>query len=90
MNLALMEMRLLTARMMLNLDIMFVPGETGKKILEENKDYFTLDMAGALGLNFRRKKRLSCCWELGLGSKRKVEVGEGMGVFCSSESDEDS
>lgn len=40
-----MEMRSLTAKLVLMFDMAFAPGETGRRVLERSKDHFTMGMA---------------------------------------------
>lgn len=44
-QLALLELRTLTARILLEFDVQFAPGEDGTKLLNESKDHFTVTMA---------------------------------------------
>jgi cytochrome P450 len=44
-QLALMELRNVTARIVSHFDIAFAPGEDGKNLLEKTKDVFTLEVA---------------------------------------------
>jgi cytochrome P450 len=41
-NLAMMELRMVLARVALNFDMQFAEGEDGRKVAEESKDTFTL------------------------------------------------
>lgn len=50
-NLALMELRTVTAQLMTKFDFSFAPGEDGSKLLNECEDYFTLGLAD-LNLQF--------------------------------------
>lgn len=43
-QLAYMQIRTLTARILLEFDVRFAPGEDGKRILTETKDHFTVDV----------------------------------------------
>jgi cytochrome P450 len=45
-GLAYMQLRTLTARILLEFDVKFAPGEDGKRILTETKDHFTVDVGG--------------------------------------------
>ena len=45
-NLAYMQIRTLTARILLEFDIQFAPGEDGKRILTKTKDHFTMNVGG--------------------------------------------
>ncbi|CZR64603.1 related to pisatin demethylase cytochrome P450 [Phialocephala subalpina] len=47
-QLALMELRIVTARLVTGFDIAFAPGETGKGLLEETKDVFTMEVASLM------------------------------------------
>lgn len=44
-QLALMELRIVTARLVTEFDIAFAPGEAGKNLLENTKDVFTMEVA---------------------------------------------
>ncbi|EME82719.1 uncharacterized protein MYCFIDRAFT_80339 [Pseudocercospora fijiensis CIRAD86] len=44
-NLAMMEMRTLTASILLKYDVSLAPGEDGHRYLEESKEHFTMDLA---------------------------------------------
>jgi tryprostatin B 6-hydroxylase len=44
-NLALMEIRTLTTRILLGFDVSLAPGETGKNLIMGAKDHFTLGIA---------------------------------------------
>ncbi|KAL4901993.1 hypothetical protein BDW74DRAFT_187010 [Aspergillus multicolor] len=55
-QLALMEMRLVIARIALEFDIAFAPGETGEMFDREAKDTFTFTV-GPLMLDFRERSR---------------------------------
>lgn len=48
---AYIEMRTLTAQLLLDYDVSFAPGEDGKRLLTETKDHFTLGL-GKLDLVF--------------------------------------
>jgi tryprostatin B 6-hydroxylase len=50
-----MQIRTLTARILLEFDVKFAEGEDGKRILTETKDHFTLDV-GALDLEFTGRR----------------------------------
>lgn len=50
-NLAYMELRTLTARILLEYDFKLAPGEDGTRLLTKMKDHFTVDM-GSLDLVF--------------------------------------
>jgi cytochrome P450 len=50
-QLAYMQLRTLTARILLEFDVKFAPGEDGRRILTETKDHFTVDV-GELDLVF--------------------------------------
>ena len=45
-NLALMELRTLTTRLVLEFDMKFAPGEDGSRVLYKTKDHFTVDVGG--------------------------------------------
>jgi cytochrome P450 len=44
-QLALMELRIVTARIVTQFDISFAPGENGRDLFEKTKDVFTLEVA---------------------------------------------
>ena len=46
-----MQIRTLTARILLEFDVKFAPGEDGRRVLTQSKDHFTFDV-GALDLEF--------------------------------------
>ena len=50
-NLALMEIRTLTSRMIMKFDVAFAPGEDGKRLLMETTEHFTLGL-GPMDLIF--------------------------------------
>lgn len=50
-QLAYMQIRTLTARILLEFDVKFASGEDGRRILMQTKDHFTVDV-GALDLEF--------------------------------------
>ena len=52
-NLALTELRTLTARLVKDFDVSFAKGEDGKRILTETLDHFTVD-PGDLELVFTK------------------------------------
>jgi cytochrome P450 len=54
-NLAYMQIRTLTARILLEFDVSFAPGEDGSRILTQTKDHFTVD-PGQLDLVFTPRK----------------------------------
>ena len=54
-NLAYMQIRTLTARILLEFDVGFAPGEDGSGILTQTKDHFTVD-PGQLDLVFTPRK----------------------------------
>lgn len=54
-NLAYMQVRTLTARILLDFDVAFAPGEDGSRILTKTKDHFTVD-PGQLDLVFTPRK----------------------------------
>lgn len=51
-NLALIELRTLTAQILLEMDVGLAPGEDGKRLLFETKDHFTVAL-GDLDLVFK-------------------------------------
>ena len=53
-QLALMELRNVTARLVTEFDVKFAPGEDGSNLLEKSKDIFTLQLA-PLELIFTRR-----------------------------------
>lgn len=55
-NLALMEVRTVTADLITKFDVSFAPGEDGRKLLHETEDYFSLGL-GELNLVFNEKGR---------------------------------
>ena len=54
-NLALMELRTVTAALLDKFDISFAKGEDGRELLEETIDHFTLGLGG-LWLKFEERK----------------------------------
>jgi len=50
-NLAYMELRTLTARILLDFECKLAPGEDGTRLMTETKDHFTVDL-GSLDLVF--------------------------------------
>jgi cytochrome P450 len=54
-QLALMELRLTIAKLVSKFDVSFPPGETGRALMEESKDWFTWGVAD-LNLVFRRRR----------------------------------
>ena len=44
-QLALMELRLVLASLVMRFDVTFASGEDGRALLEDTKDYFTLGLA---------------------------------------------
>ncbi|KXJ87901.1 cytochrome P450 [Microdochium bolleyi] len=54
-QLALNELRTVIAKVLLNFDVALAPGETGRELLEESKDMFTL-INGKLELVFTERK----------------------------------
>ena len=52
-NLALMELRTLTARLILEYDVSLAPGEDGTRLLFHTLDHFTMDL-GDLDLVFTK------------------------------------
>ncbi|KAI0191377.1 cytochrome P450 monooxygenase-like protein [Xylaria flabelliformis] len=55
-NLALNELRAVISKSVLEFDISFAPGETGRTLLEESKDIFTMSLA-KLELCFTRRQK---------------------------------
>ncbi|KAI1755314.1 cytochrome P450 [Xylaria castorea] len=55
-NLALNELRAVISKSVLEFDISFAPGETGRTLLEESKDIFTMSLA-KLELCFTKRQR---------------------------------
>ena len=55
-NLALMEMRILTAMLLTRFDIGFAPGENGEEFFSLFLDHFTSD-AGPLRLTFKERQK---------------------------------
>lgn len=53
-NLAYMEIRLLTAQLIMQFDVTLAPGEDGSKLLQKSRDHFTMGLAD-LELVFRRR-----------------------------------
>jgi len=53
--LALIEMRTLITKLIMKYDIAFAPGETGKALLDDTKDHFTLGLAD-LNLTFKPRQ----------------------------------
>jgi len=53
-QLALMEMRLTIAQLMLKFNVSFAPGFDGRVLMKESKDWFTWGVAD-LNLVFRRR-----------------------------------
>lgn len=53
-NLAMMELRLLTAQLVTTFDVSFAPGEDGSRLLEKTMDHFTLGM-GQLDLIMKKR-----------------------------------
>ena len=43
-QLAYMELRSVLAKMLLNFDVAFAPGEDGSKLINETKDFFVLGL----------------------------------------------
>jgi len=54
-NLAYMEIRLLTAQLVMTFDVSFAPGEDGSRLLEKSTDHFTMGLAD-LDLVFTKRK----------------------------------
>jgi cytochrome P450 len=55
--LALMELRVVMAKLLLTFDVSYAPGETGKDLVEKSRDHFTIE-TGPLNLVFTRRKDL--------------------------------
>ncbi|KAI1123217.1 cytochrome P450 [Nemania abortiva] len=55
-NLALNELRVVISKSVLEFDIDFAPGETGRALLEESKDIFTMSLA-KLELRFTKRSK---------------------------------
>lgn len=55
-HLAYMEVRLLTAQLMMEFDVSLPPGEDGSRLLLKTKNHFTLGLAD-LDLVFTKRKR---------------------------------
>lgn len=55
-NLALNELRAVISKSVLEFDISFAPGETGRPLLEESKDIFTMSLA-KLELRFTKRSQ---------------------------------
>ena len=55
-QLALMELRTVIAKLLLEFDVQFAEGEDGSDLLEKTKDYFVLGVAD-LRVVFRERKR---------------------------------
>ena len=53
-NLAYMEIRLLTAQLIMQFDVTLAPGEDGSTLLQKSRDHFTMGLAD-LELVFRRR-----------------------------------
>lgn len=53
--LALLEMRTLITKLIMKYDVAFAPGETGRPLLEDTKDHFTLGLAD-LNLTFTPRR----------------------------------
>lgn len=54
-NLALMELRTVTALLIAKFDVSFAPGENGSNLLEKSEDYFTVGLADLM-LQFTPRK----------------------------------
>lgn len=54
-NLALMELRTVTALLITKFDVSFAPGENGSNLLEKSEDYFTIGLADLM-LQFAPRK----------------------------------
>lgn len=54
-NLALMELRTLTARLVLTYDLKLAPQEDGMRLMQKTKDHFTVDL-GDLEVCFTERK----------------------------------
>lgn len=44
-NVALMELRTLTAKILMHYNVSFAPGEDGSRLESESKDHFTMSLA---------------------------------------------
>jgi len=55
-NLALMEIRLMTAQLVRKFDVRLADGETSENLLMGSKDHFTLGL-GDLNLSFSRREQ---------------------------------
>jgi tryprostatin B 6-hydroxylase len=53
--LALMQIRTIAAKIILNFDVQFADGEDGTKLLENSRDHFTLGLAD-LNLVFKKRR----------------------------------
>lgn len=53
-----MEIRSVTAQVLLNFDVSFAPGEDGTNLVENTKDCFTMELAG-LNLCFTPRDSVS-------------------------------
>ena len=53
-NLAMMELRTVTARLVTRFDLSLAPGEDGHRIFHETKDHFTVD-PGHLDITFKER-----------------------------------
>lgn len=53
-NLALMELRTVTTKLLLRFDVAFAKGEDGRRILRESKDHFTMEL-GDLDLEVKER-----------------------------------
>ena len=51
-QLAMMNIKIIIARLVMRFDVVFAPGEDGKTLLECSKDYFTIGCADLM-LEFR-------------------------------------
>lgn len=54
-NLALMELRTLTTRLITRFDMKLAPGEDGTRLLKQTKDHFTVDL-GDVEILFTERK----------------------------------
>jgi cytochrome P450 len=69
--LALMQMRALVSKIVMEFDISFAPGENGSNLLERSRDHFTLGLAD---LNLEFKPRL------GQSDKEELAI---QGIGCN-------
>ena len=53
--LAMLELRIVMAKLLLSFDVSFAPNETGKDLIEKCRDHFTIE-TGPLNLVFKERK----------------------------------